>query len=76
MGMTVRLRYDGKVFVPETPVDLRENDVVEVSFTPHRHTKTQAEREAAIDRLEKHGVHGVNLPDEALSRESIYEDGI
>ncbi len=75
--MTVNLRahFDGRVIVPDEPVDLPENQplTVQVSLPPVKVLNASA-AEAAFDRLMNMAVHGTNIPDEALRRENMYED--
>ncbi|MEJ5252252.1 MAG: antitoxin family protein [Chthonomonadetes bacterium] len=86
MKVAIRARFDGEVFVPEEPVDLAEGERVLIqvlspvpfagkAVTPEEVEAVLAElRMTALERFVSRGVSGVNLPDEALRRESIYED--
>lgn len=76
MKVAIRARFDGKVFVPEEPVDLAEGEEVWVLTQPRAADGRMTEEDAltALERFVSRGVSGVNLPDEALRRESIYED--
>lgn len=76
MKVAIRARFDGKVFVPEEPVDLAEGEEVWVFAVPQATGKRVSKEEAltALERFVSRGVAGVNLPDEALRRENIYED--
>jgi hypothetical protein len=77
MSVTIRARFDGKVLVPEEPVALPQHQTLELEWKPTvplASTLSQAEWNAAFERLLAHAVHGVNLPEEALRRESIYAE--
>lgn len=72
--MQLRAHFDGRVLVPEEPLDLPLNRTLTVHVEVPSCTKDDVvERLAALDRIVTRSV-GVNLPREALSRESIYED--
>mgnify|MGYP001770762413 CR=1 FL=1 len=77
MKTAIRARFDGKVFVPEEPVDLPEGERVWV-LTPSGATDTsqrpKEEAIAALERMVSRGVTAINLPDEALRRENLHED--
>lgn len=76
----IRARFDGKVFVPEEPVDLPEGEEVWVLAIPQATTshrlvngRDNADAMTALERLVSRGIKGANLPDEALMRENIFE---
>ena len=75
--MTIHAHYDGRVFVPDEPVDLPTNEsvVIEVTMPQYatRPAPTIAQREEAIRRLLSRAVNA-DIPDGGLRRESIYED--
>ncbi|HSI73603.1 MAG TPA: hypothetical protein VK934_10550 [Fimbriimonas sp.] len=72
--MTVRLRFDGKVFVPETPVRLRVDEVVLLEIDASRPDAQPELFDRVMDLFRKHGVRNVDLTDESLSRDSFYEN--
>ncbi len=77
--MSVRLRahFDGRVIVPDEPLDVPVNQPLTVSIdTPVPVPGDTASKLAALNRIASRAVPGVNLPAEALSRESIYEDRV
>ena len=79
MKTLIHARYDGKVLVPEEPLQLEEGQRVAIFLMelPLQANNTSKEKRiAALRRIVERGVHGVNLPDEALRRENIYEDRI
>ena len=74
--MVIRMHFDGKVFVPEGPVDVPVNESLdfelkqaagELEWDPEK-------AKQAIKWLTEHAIPGLNVPDEALRRESMYED--
>ncbi len=77
MKTLIHARYNGKVLVPEEPLELEEGQRVTMLLVdPTQQTEglSVEEKIAALKQFVEGGVHGVNLPLEALSRESIYED--
>ena len=77
MKTLIHARYDGKVLIPEEPLELEEGQRVAmllVEPSPKVEDLSVEERIAALKRFVEGGVRGVNLPPEALQRESIYED--
>lgn len=79
MPVVVRVRFDGRVFIPEEPVQLREGEEGLVFFTPVSGDASSAEHDPervtiALQRLMSTGVEGTNIPAELLRREYLYED--
>lgn len=75
MSIVIRAHFDGKVIVPDEPLDLPAGPV-EAELRPGHSRLPQEEIErrlAALDRLASRAKHGITLPQEALSRESAYE---
>ena len=77
MAIVIRAHFDGKTIVPDEPVDLPVNTPVNAMLTivevePGR----SREREAAWQRLLSLRIPGVCIPEEALRRETMYEDGL
>jgi hypothetical protein len=74
--MTIQLRahFDGRVLVPEEPLDLPVDQplTVRIDVPPSARDDAVA-RLAALERIANRAVDA-NLPAEALTRESIYED--
>lgn len=74
MTVQLRARFDGQVLVPEEPLDLPVNQTFTIHLeVPGPAPDDTAERLAALERIARRAAN-VNLPSEALSRESIYED--
>lgn len=75
MKTAIRAHFDGKVFVPEEPVDLPEGGKVIIQvLAPSRHlhkAETPEQFEQLLDELRVTAVTGVNIPDEALRREHL-----
>ena len=77
MSMTIRAHFDGKVIVPDEPVELPVDQPlkVEVHVAPSEYSNlTPEERRAALDRLVTQAIPGLNIPDDALRRENLYEE--
>jgi hypothetical protein len=75
MSLTIRAHFDGKVIVPDEPVDLPVNQALEVLLSPITpEDPTQEQRREALQRLVGRAIHGVNIPLEALRRENMYEE--
>lgn len=75
MGIKVRAHFDGKVIVPDEPVDLPVDEPIEAELTVvRREPRRSAAREAAWKELLSRRIPGLNIPDEALRRENLYED--
>ena len=87
MTRTFEVRFDGRVLVPTEPVDLPIDEPLRLTVEPVPEPGPQKrlptfgdpnlsleEKLAALDRMYRLAVHGVNLPDEATSREGIYGD--
>lgn len=77
--MTIRAHFDGKVIVPDEPVDLPTNAPLRLDVS----CVTPASDSESNDRIKEQGrriralegmFSGPSLPDEALRRESIYSD--
>lgn len=75
MTLHLRAHFDGKVIVPDEPLDVPVNQPLEVQVvvTDVRGGSSISQL-AALRRIAQRATAGVNLPPEALSRESIYDD--
>lgn len=79
MTLTFRAHFDGKVLVPDEPVQIPVDQPVHVQLVlaPTSVPAVSAEeRRAAIDRLISRPIKGLNIPDAALTREGLYSDEI
>lgn len=73
MGIPIRMRFDGKVFIPEEPVDLPLNEPLDFEYIPPESKWDPERAKIALRRLLSKAVDA-NIPLEALRRESMYED--
>jgi hypothetical protein len=77
MALTIRAHFDGRVIVPDEPLDLPVNQILQVELTPIS-PETQElsieERRAALRRVVSRKIHGLSIPDEALRREHLYDE--
>ena len=79
MIVTIRAHFDGKVIVPDEPVDLPVNQPLKVQLrpiAPQGATPAADRAREALDRLAARAIHGLRIPDEALRREHLYEDRV
>jgi hypothetical protein len=77
MALTIRAHFDGRVIVPDEPLDLPVDQALRVDLTPIS-PETEAlaveERRAALRRVASRKIHGLSIPDEALRREHLYDE--
>jgi hypothetical protein len=80
MPVTIRAHFDGKVIVPDEPVDLPVNKPLEVELKPIAGTEEETNRNLAVnERLKRLAsasgrISGPSIPPEALRRENLYEE--
>lgn len=77
MVRNIRARYDGKVLIPEEPLDVPVGQSFDVRLIlPDSTTPADSfeERRGALQTLLMNPIRGLHLPDSALSREQIYGD--
>lgn len=75
--MAIRAHYDGHVIVPDEPLDLPSNQLLEVELRILADTNRQQNPEVslkAIRNLVARALPGLDIPVEQLRRESIYEE--
>ena len=60
MSMVIRMRFDGKVFIPEEPVDLPVNEPLEFEFKPPEPEWDPEKARAAIRRIASRAKPGVS----------------
>ncbi len=76
MSVVIRMHFDGKVFIPETPVDLPLNE--SLAFELRETAATAAAWDPKIARAAIRRIAGrakpVGIALEALRRENLYED--
>lgn len=75
MAIVIRAHFDGKVSVPDEPLDIPVGPLeAELRVADDKLSAEEIERRLdALDRLAARARHGLDLPEEALSRESAYE---
>jgi hypothetical protein len=74
MSVVIRMHFDGKVFVPEEPVDVPINEPMEAEL---RALDARARRKKAREawaRFTANPIPGLRISDESLRRENLYED--
>jgi hypothetical protein len=77
VSITIKAHFDGKTFVPDEPVDLPAGEQVEIiaaSITDEESQWDPKKAKAALRRFRAGAISGLNIPDEALRRENLYED--
>jgi hypothetical protein len=77
MAIRIRAHYDGQVIVPDEPIDLPINETLDIEIQPSvRPGKelTPEERRAAFERVVARAIHGLNISDESLRRENLYDE--
>jgi len=77
MSIVIRAHFDGKVIVPDEPVDLPVNEPLDFEYKPVEPDVLPWDPEQAAEawkRLRSRRVSGLRIPDEALRRENLYED--
>lgn len=79
MKTLIHARYDGKVLIPEEPLELREGQRVAVFLLElplQAGGLSKEQKKDVLRRIVERGAKGIDLPDEALRRETIYEDRV
>ena len=80
MALTIRAHFDGRVIVPDEPVDLPVDQALEVELRPITYLAGSDYKKLSIaERLERLAratgcISGPTIPDEALRRENLYEE--
>ena len=76
MAISIRMHFDGKVFIPEEPVDVPINEPLdfELKQVPEHLPWDPEKAREAWEWIKSHPIPGLNIPDEALRRENLYED--
>jgi hypothetical protein len=82
MRLVIQAHFDGKVIVPDEPVDLPVNEPSEVELRPLVSKEERPVEDLTIEeRLERLAqatgrIAGRSIPLEALRRESLYEERV
>ncbi len=76
MAVTIRAHFDGKVIVPDEPVDLPVNQRLEVEMKPIEDDTSASAIAERLRRLAQASgrIAGPVVPLDALRRESLYEE--
>jgi hypothetical protein len=77
MTTTLRAHFDGKVIVPDEPVELPVGQPLRIEVytaSADYSALSPEERGAALDRLVVQAIPGLNIPDAVLRRENLYEE--
>jgi len=76
MSIVIRAHFDGKVIVPDEPVDLPVNEPIRAVLSVSESSLPAgaiARRKAASKRFTARAVRNVQIPLGALRREDLYE---
>lgn len=80
MPITIRAHFDGKVIVPDEPIDLPVDQPLEVELKPLVAEDAETPRVLSIEETRKRlaqatgRITGPSIPLEALRRENLYEE--
>lgn len=76
MSVVIRMHFDGKVFVPDQPVDVPINEPLdfELKQAPEHLPWDREKAREAWEWMMSHPISGLNISDESLRRENLYED--
>ena len=75
MSVVIRMHFDGKVFIPEEPVDVPVNEPLEAEFkTLNARAERRKRAREAWERFTANPITGLSISDESLRRENLYED--
>jgi len=77
MAISFRAHFDGKVIVPDEPVDLPVDQPLNVEAQPVVRLYADLspdERRAALDEIVARAIPGLDISDESLRRENLYEE--
>ncbi len=75
MSVIIKAHFDGKTIVLDEPADLPINEPLEfeLKLAPEESAWDPEKAKDAVRRIASRAVHGLNIPDEALRRDSLYE---
>jgi hypothetical protein len=75
MSVVIRVHFDGKTIVPDEPVDLPVNEPMEAEVrTLGARSERRKKALQAWGRFTASPIQGLNISDESLRRENLYED--
>ena len=74
MQRVIRARFSGRVIIPEEPLELPEGQSLEVIIKclPEAASNT-TDAQRAWQEIKATAIKGLNIPNEALRRERLYE---
>jgi predicted DNA-binding antitoxin AbrB/MazE fold protein len=75
MQKVIRARFSGRVIIPEEPLELPEGQSLEVSIKclPSEAHPNELNAQCAWEEIKATAIKGLNIPNEALRRERLYE---
>ena len=75
MSLTIKAHFDGKVIVPDEPVDLPVDQPLEIDLRTLSEGDADDMTAIRLSRLRKATgrIKAPSIPDEALRRENMYE---
>jgi hypothetical protein len=73
---TVKARYDGRVFVPETPVDLPVGKVVEIPLPQDKSNEPKVKPLAALVEIASEFPEDPDMPTDAAAQHDHYLYGM
>ncbi len=75
MSVIIKAHYDGRTIVPDGPVDLPINKPLEFELVQSSEELVWDPEKAkeAVRRIASRAVRGLNISDESLRRENMYE---
>jgi hypothetical protein len=77
MTTTIRAHFDGRVIIPDEPVDLPVDKPLTFDVRDPRFVSqpvNEEDRRNALNELLSRPIPGLNIPNSALRRENLYED--
>ena len=75
MQKVIRARFSGRVIIPEEPLELPEKQSLEVIIKciPSEIHSDAVSAQRAWQEIKATAIKGLNIPNEALRRERLYE---
>lgn len=77
MVIVIRAHFDGKVIVPDEPLNLPVGEPIEAELRlGSLHHDRRAETQADWDELAACVIEGLELTEDAFRRQNLYEDPV
>jgi hypothetical protein len=78
-ALSIRAHFDGKVIVPDEPVNLPLNSPLDIQVKaapkpPASKSQAIASKLAALEQFMSHAKSGTSIPADALGRDQLYGD--